>query len=732
MTLNSIEFRLHEQSAVLDLFAGCGGLNVSDIVAKDCKQAVSEYKRLRKQDNPLLWEENKDDLLVMNEVMIPMWQNWNLENVYPNKVKRIQTAVNFDKHPRIGKAEIARRIIAYFRSQSVPVGRSFTGDPEVWVLSTKKSSLMASCYEKFVIRVRYQDQSAGWELHVTHSGTALASTQTKASLPELPEHGYRVIVSNEVVSISHLSPRHRRSQHLMYPVANRAIERFIRLKPYHNRNADKLRTKLEMIDAFLCKFMLNDQFKDAIGVDFPTGQWIDVHDEDVMTVPDDARLLQYADHNTGIKPIDDLPNYGPYSLPEKKVKFIMIFQSDPGRTEYRAAMKLFNGLTFGVNSDEDIRTKQTDTDQQYQDKLAKQQKSSYRSMSQFIGQPFSVTEGNAFIFTELSTAIDEVRRQLNKLKMNPEYTYEAVYLSPIKRDNASNDAEMVYFKLKEILMERGIMLQTIYSRNPYQRNFNYYVPNLSLAMFAKSGGIPFVLNKPYGDNDLIIGVGAYCNKKVGKRYVGSAICFDNRGMLQSYNCWPDNDTDRLKNSMKKGIISFIKNNKCIPSRVIIHYYKTMSRREARPITTMLYNLGVKDVPVYVVNISKTESEDLVGFDNSETNLMPVSGTVINLGRGNYLLYNNSRYYPHAPAEVLYPIKLRVSKVDEHGKSQGYSDDEGMELITQVYQFSRLSCKTVKQQNMPITTLYPELAAQIVPFFEGKNIPENGRKYPGFL
>ena len=158
----------------------------------------------------------------------------------------------------------------------------------------------------------------------------------------------------------------------------------------------------------------------------------------------------------------------------------------------------------------------------------------------------------------------------------------------------------------------------------------------------------------------------------------------------------------------------------------------MSQREARPITTMLYNLGLKNVPVYVNNINKTESEDLIGFDETETNLMPASGTVINIGRGNYLLYNNTRYNPHEQAEVLYPIKLKLSRVNENGKSQAYSENEAMELITQVYQFSRLSYKTVKQQNMPITTLYPELAAQIVPFFDGKCIPENGRKYPGFL
>ena len=147
---------------------------------------------------------------------------------------------------------------------------------------------------------------------------------------------------------------------------------------------------------------------------------------------------------------------------------------------------------------------------------------------------------------------------------------------------------------------------------------------------------------------------------------------------------------------------------------------------------MLYNLGLQGVSVFVLNINKTESEDIVAFSTEETNLMPKSGTIVNLGKGNYLLYNNSKYSSSDSANVLYPVKIRISKVDQEGKSQSYTDDEALELLTQVYQFSRLSCKTVKQQNMPVTTLYPELAARIVPFFNGKCIPEAGRKQMGFL
>lgn len=735
MIINSLEISLRKQTSVISLFAGCGGLDVSSIVSASSKEAVSEYKKLSKSNNPNLWLENKDALMSMNEVLMPVWQDWDLNKYYPQKIKRFDTEVNLNNHPMIGRAELMHKIISFFRGKGISVGRSFTGDPEVWIPSTdRKNPWNGKFYDKYTICPRYQDQSTGWELHVMHSGVAKVSIQPMSDLPDLPENGYSIMVGKEVLSVSKMTPRHRRQQHNCYPIANRNIKNILRLTPHYEYDNNKLVTKFNLIDGFTKTYLLSDDFKEVVGIDYPTGRWMDVPREDVNIVPTDARFLEYADGNKGLNPMNDLPQYGPYQMPKKIVKFIMIFQKDDSRSQSKSAMKLFNALTFGADTDEDIRIKKDDTDEKCMEKRKKQQEHAFYSMSEFIGQPFSIPEGHAFIFSDLSTSVEEVKHQLERLSktMKPEYTYEAIYISPIKQDDANADALIVYYKLKEMLMERSIMLQTIYGQNPYAKRFNMFIPNLSLAMFAKAGGTPYVLHKPYGDDDLIIGVGAYCNQKVGQRYVGSAICFDNKGMLQGYNCWPDCDTDRLKNSIKQGIIEFIRDHGHNPKRVIIHYYKTMSRKEARPITTMLYNLGLQGVSVFVLNINKTESENIVAFSTEETNLMPKSGTIVNLGKGNYLLYNNSKYSSSDSANVLYPVKIRITKVDQEGKSQSYTDNEALELLTQVYQFSRLSYKTVKQQNMPVTTLYPELAARIVPFFIGKCIPEAGQKQMGFL
>jgi|SRR5690606_14277425 len=45
------------------------------------------------------------------------------------------------------------------------------------------------------------------------------------------------------------------------------------------------------------------------------------------------------------------------------------------------------------------------------------------------------------------------------------------------------------------------------------------------------------------------------------------------------------------------------------------------------------------------------------------------------------------------------------------------------LIDQVYQFSRMYWKSVRQQNLPITIKYPEIVAEMLPHFDGNEIPD---------
>ena len=111
----------------------------------------------------------------------------------------------------------------------------------------------------------------------------------------------------------------------------------------------------------------------------------------------------------------------------------------------------------------------------------------------------------------------------------------------------------------------------------------------------------------------------------------------------------------------------------------------MSHRELQPIEDALKTLGL-DIPVFIVSINKTESRNIVAFDEYDPDLMPYSGTYLNIDTNRYLLFNNTRYVTDPLAEVEgfpFPVKLSIdcTQIELLNDFKIIQD-----LINQVYQF----------------------------------------------
>jgi hypothetical protein len=77
----------------------------------------------------------------------------------------------------------------------------------------------------------------------------------------------------------------------------------------------------------------------------------------------------------------------------------------------------------------------------------------------------------------------------------------------------------------------------------------------------------------------------------------------------------------------------------------------------------------------------------------------------------------------------FPIKLKFDCTD---KDPLKDVKVTLELIDQVYQFSRIYWKSVHQQNLPVTIKYPEMVAEIFPHFEGGRLFDFGKNNLWFL
>lgn len=377
-------------------------------------------------------------------------------------------------------------------------------------------------------------------------------------------------------------------------------------------------------------------------------------------------------------------------------------------------------------------------------------------LHKFLGlaTPVSCAEKPFHIeFHDRSNPVPEIRKALESetyenLSANVEYL--GLYFSPIPKYNSGSKKEC-YDKVKEMFEQIGIHTQCIdvkkmryafeqdkkkaESLKENSEKYEKYIPsyaysfqNMSVAICAKLCGAPWILDVPV-KNELVIGIGAFRSKNA--QYIGAAFAFNNRGVFNSSQYFQKNELDELIGSIRLAVINYAKASGK-PERLIIHYYKKLSiEGEMKKLEEMLHSLEL-DIPIYVVTINKTESNDNVVFDSNgnytdyqgtHKSLMPKSGTFVDLGKKGtehrFLLCNNSDFGDNKFKSTYgfpFPVKLSIYSSDAN------IDDTIIEqLITQVFQFSLIYWKSTRQQGLPVTIKYPEMIAEIMPHFESKTI-----------
>jgi hypothetical protein len=184
------------------------------------------------------------------------------------------------------------------------------------------------------------------------------------------------------------------------------------------------------------------------------------------------------------------------------------------------------------------------------------------------------------------------------------------------------------------LLENEIPSQFIDEREIGTNNFVYWLPNISIAIHAKLGGIPWKLNRPE-DKELIVGFGDATESD--QRYIGSTVFFDNSGKLKANNFFQKDNLDAFKSGLKESIINYIQENAQKPERLIIHYYKIPGAKEKYAVLNALKDIGL-DIPYVIVTINDTKAKDFIAFDEAYGNGMPMSGLAWRISQEEFILF----------------------------------------------------------------------------------------------
>lgn len=615
------------------------------------------------------------------------------------------------------------KLAEYFKGLGMPVRNNFVSDTDVWV---KCSSPYKNCdgYRVITLRVQFTAPSYGPELLVivgdVHS--VYRKPVNDALFADLPTDTFtNVLFRNGIYRYDKLPEIARRSHAEVFPCINFGLLRALdisRPKPAKGNRYETYWTEAEKFrTGFLSAASLQDIMKlqDAWKKMTP------------MRLPGEKMALQFG---TGVhaEPKYGFRQFGPRELLEDNVVFFFILHQDD------------RPLSFTVN-----------------DYLKGNETSFKGGLNDFLKIKYTTEPKLSIVFADKDNPLKEIAEKLESKRsfFLPGKRYVAIYLSPHNKVTHNSSHKMIYYRIKEHLLMRGIISQTIDANKTWgskrekavvtvgenkvekavlETAFHFSLPNILVAIHAKLGGTPWCFEQQATD-ELVIGISAYQSRDLDKKYLGSTFTFTNEGRFEGFNCFKSTQISELAGSISLAVKNYCQENEGL-QRLVIHFYKRLSRRELEPIEKALANLRLK-VPVVVVSVNKTFSEDMVGFDMARSHKMPLSGHYLPIQYSQYLLYNNQQLtgtekineregYP-------FPLKVTVQQfLPGNHDDTPVSDAEAAILLEQVCRFSQLYWKSVSRQWMPVTLRYPEMLAQIYPHFKYKDLTDAGNESLWFL
>jgi hypothetical protein len=329
----------------------------------------------------------------------------------------------------------------------------------------------------------------------------------------------------------------------------------------------------------------------------------------------------------------------------------------------------------------------------------------------------------------------EVKRTSNSL----EDAYKAASLEAIKekpnlavtviREQHRDlpDASNPYYTTKARIMSHGVPVQLLTIETIRRQKLDYVLNNISLAMYAKLGGIPWTLS-PNTDlaHEIVIGIGSArltdSRRGAGERVIGITTVFSGDGQYLLANNTREVSGEQyleaLTDSLKETVAELRSRFGWKPRdrvRFIFHQsFKKYKDLEAEAVKAFAASLADFDVQYAFVHVSDSHNWMLfdrraagVKFGNSmKGRMVPQRGQCVPLGPNTALLTLSG---PHqvktAHQGCPHPILISIHE-DSTFKSLDY-------LARQVFNLSFMSWRGFNPSTLPVSISYSNMIVDLL-------------------
>lgn len=613
----------------------------------------------------------------------------------PTTFKGVVVLVDLMKQHSIARLYALHVMQKTFREQKLYMQRNFVHDLIVYLPQQKMEHYVS--FSRMQLKIKFYAEDAWPALVISYTGDTSIMLHSLAWMdenrPDAAAELGKVIYDKQVYNgFDQLPDDAHDARDKVFPFLNKRLGRLLSIDVPLRRELKKHQMHWEKVDLFY------QHHSDAIqkaGLQL-SDQWMPACPAFQLEGSGTELLFGQGHAHTDI--YTGLKTHGPYrALRIRQLVCFFIYTSG-----FEAARKRLQGALMGT--------------------------SEKTGLSAFLKLSVHHDESMDIMLEPNENMAEQLRRKISQMQLDPGLAYLAVYISPFDKNNGQEQQRKVYHLIKEVLLQRNIASQTVVGSKVLDAatKLHFWLPNMAMAVIAKLGGIPWILDKIHLPS-LVVGFGVYRSHSYDLKYEGSSFTFGDDGQFRGFEYYPAGSVDVLSARLEEALTQYIHRHGN-PERLVVHYYKSLSKREFLPIQKMLCNFQ-PGLPVFVVKVNMKGTEDYFVKDCSNAFGLPQDGRVFRLSPNDYLLYVNRYTGEGQPKAQPMPVRCYL----QSNKAEHLEDEATVQLLLQqVYDFSRLYWRSVVQPPMPVTVEYPRLLAMQAAGFDGNSLSGSLRDLPWFL
>jgi argonaute-like protein implicated in RNA metabolism and viral defense len=271
-----------------------------------------------------------------------------------------------------------------------------------------------------------------------------------------------------------------------------------------------------------------------------------------------------------------------------------------------------------------------------------------------------------------------------------------------------------YTATKAALLKQGLLSQNVtFDLIQNSTQFEWSVANIALGLFVKLGGIPWAVNRPNGEGEIVLGMGRSESfnprTRERERVVAFTTCMQSNGVYQFANFGKAAGSDQdyrseLARTLKL-TLQRVQSMQPQPTTLTLHFPKDFSYDDLEICKVAMAENVSSFQRVDFVKI--TDEERFFALDDESPDQVPRRGTCIKLSKSDYLLYTEGSEERQTWANRP-PSAVHVRHFGAQANEMATRD-----VVGQVHDLSLSNWRAFNARGFPVSIYYSNLISRIL-------------------